>query len=91
MELEQLTKLLPIAPPFELVRIEKDAQKQQVQLYLQGCKEQVPSPPHTIYGYYERSWEHLKLFECRNFINCQLPIYRDKNTRSFTKATISFA
>lgn len=88
---EQLTNLLPIAHPFELVRVEKDGQKQQVHLYLQVNKEHLPSPNHSIHSYYERSWEHLKLFEYRSFIHCQLPVYRDKNTGGFTKATVNFA
>ncbi len=61
--IEHLTSLLPVPPPFELVRVEKDAEKQQVDLYLQVRKQHLPSPNHVIHSYNERRWEHLKLFE----------------------------
>lgn len=88
---QQLTSLLPIEYPFELLRVEKDEEKQEVHLYLHVCKAYLPQVHHSIHSYYERSWEHLKLFQYRSFIHCSLPIYRDKNTGSFTKANVSFA
>jgi transposase len=85
------TELLPIEHPFELVRVEKEDAKQAVHFYLQISSSHLPSPQHTIHSYYQRSWEHLKLFQYRSFIHCALPIYRDKHTGKFTKASIAFA
>lgn len=88
---DQLTHLLPIEPPFELLRVEKDADKQQVHLYLQVSKDHLPSPRHSVHSHYDRTWEHLKLFEYRSFIHCSLPIYRDRDTGTLTKASVGFA
>lgn len=88
--IEQLSHLLPILAPFELERMEKDEPKQEVHLYLRVNKEHLP-PDHTLHSYYEREWEHLKLFQYRCFIHCQIPIYKEKKSGKFTKAEISFS
>lgn len=88
---KQLTSLLPVESPFELFRVEKQEEKQEVHLYLQVSKDYLPAAQHSLHSYYQRSWEHLKLFEYRCFIHCQVPIYRNKNTGKFIKASVAFA
>lgn len=83
------TELLPIEHPFKLVRVEKQEDNQRV--HLQVANTHLPSKHHSMHSYYERSWEHLKVFQYRSFIHCPLPIYRNKNTGKFTKARVGFA
>jgi transposase len=87
----QLISLLPLSYPFELVEVEKSEEKQEVHFYLQISKGYLPSQDHTIHSYYERSWEHLKLFQYRSFLHCRLPIYRHKKTGGFSKTSLDFA
>lgn len=61
--LKEFTQLLPIDHPFELVKVEKEEEKQAVHFYLQVSSAHLPSAHHTIHSYYERSREHLKLFQ----------------------------
>ncbi len=88
--LEQLSDLLPITSPFELSRIEKDEKNQAVHLYLQVSKEHIPLN-HSIHSYYAREWEHLRLFQYRSFIHCEIPIYKENQTGKLTKPEIAFS
>jgi transposase len=91
MELiDHLSELLPVLPPFKIERLEKDESKQTVHLYLYIDKSDKPQGV-LIHSYYERTWEHLKLFQYRCFIHCRLPIYKDKQSGKFSKATVSFS
>jgi len=77
---EQLERLLPLSYPFSISRIEKDEELEQVHIHLEVCKDFRPSPNHTIHSYYERSWEHLRLFQYRSFLHCRLPVFLDKQS-----------
>ena len=88
--IEQLTDLLPIDSGFTISRIERNETEQVVHLYLVVNKETKPKNV-LIQSYYERSWEHLPLFQYRCFIHCRLPIYKDKNTGELRKSTVSFS
>lgn len=89
--LTKLTSLLPIEAPFEVERIEKDELSQQVHIYLIVDASARPSEDHHLHSYYDRSWEHLPLFQYRSFLHCRLPIYQHKLTKQFRKASVSFA
>jgi transposase len=89
--LNQISELLPISSPFELIRVEKDETALEVHLYLGVSKSYLPSSDHCIHSYYPRQWEHLKLFQYRTFIHCDLPIYRHKLTGKLEKAAVSFS
>ena len=88
--IEHIGELLPITPNFIISRLERNELDQEVHIYLIVNKDTKPKNV-TIQGYYDRSWEHLRLFQYRCFIHCQLPIYKDKNTGELHKATVSFS
>lgn len=88
--IDQLSDLLPILPPFEVKEIDKDDVNSQVIIYLSVSESHTPVN-HRIHSYYKRDWEHLKLFQYRTFISCQVPIYQDKSTGKLTKPTIEFS
>jgi len=90
--LQQISELLPISAPFSIERMEKDDSQQVVHIYLSVSKEARPSSDYHIHSHYSRTWEHLRLFQYRTFIHCDLPIYRHKNKpKDLQKAVISFA
>lgn len=72
--ISKLSDLLPILPPFEIETISKDDSKLQVLIQLKVMESTLPLN-HIIHSYYEREWEHLKLFQYRTFIKCKIPIY----------------
>ena len=86
----QLSDLLPVLPPFQLVRIERDEEQSVVHLHLEVSADATPGHC-SVHSYYGRTWEHLKLFQYRCFIHCRLPIYRDKTTGKLSKAAVSFS
>lgn len=88
--ISNLSDLLPILPPFEIETIHKDDSKLQVLIQLKVMVSNIPLN-HSIHSYYERQWEHLKLFQYRTFIKCKIPIYKDKSTGVLTKPSISFS
>jgi len=88
--ISKLSDLLPILPPFEIETISKDDSKLQVLIQLKVMESTLPLN-HIIHSYYEREWEHLKLFQYRTFIKCKIPIYKDKSTGVLTKPSISFS
>lgn len=88
--LEQITDLLPIEFPFQIERIEKDERKQEVHIYLLVANTHKPANS-TIHSYYKKSWEHLRLFQYRCFLHCNLPIYRDQTTGFLKKVEVSFS
>lgn len=77
---EQLESLLPLSYPFSISRIEKNEELKQVHIYLEVCKDYRPSPHHSIHSYYDRSWEHLRLFQYRSFLHCRLPVFLDRES-----------
>ncbi|MDW7692980.1 transposase [Flammeovirgaceae bacterium SG7u.111] len=88
--LSQFSDLLPVLPPFELVLAERDEPSNTVHLYLEVPPEATPKKC-SIHSYYDRTWEHLKLFQYRCFIHCKLPIYKDRDTGKLSKAEVSFS
>ena len=88
--ISQLSDLLPILPPFELDRVERDESKHEIHLHLKLSKERVPID-YSLHSHYPRTWEHLKLFEYCCFIHCNLPIYKHNSTGKLKKADVSFS
>lgn len=90
--IEQLQELLPVLAPFQLARVEKDELTGQVHIYLEVDAEQArPGEEYHLHSYYERKWEHLRLFQYRTFLHCRLPIYRHTRTKAYQKAAVHFA
>jgi transposase len=88
--IEDLSNLLPIEYPFELKEVDKDDINLRVTILLSVSEGALPSNCR-IHSYYEREWEHLKIFQYRSFIKCKIPIYQDRATGKLTKPTISFS
>lgn len=79
--LEIFEELLPIENPFYVDSLRKDEQAKKVYIYLGIEKSYRPNDDcKTIHQYYERTWEHLSLFEYRCFIKCKLPVYNNTKT-----------
>jgi transposase len=70
--------------------LEKQESVSEVHIYLGVDKSATPANS-SIHSYYKRIWEHLKLFQYRCFIHCQLPIYKDKTTGKLSKAQVNFS
>lgn len=88
--LSQISELLPVLPPFQLQRVERDEDNESIHLYLEVAGEHIPDN-HSLHSTYPRTWEHLKLFQYRCFIHCDLPIYRHKKSGKLKKAEVSFS
>lgn len=65
--IEDLSNLLPIEYPFELKEVVKDDINLRVTMILSVSEGALP-PNCRIHSYYEREWEHLKIFQYRSFI-----------------------
>lgn len=88
---KQLESLLPLSYPFSISRIEKDEALEQVHIYLQVSKDYRPSPGHSVHSYYERSWEHLRLFQYRSFLHCRLPVFLDRESGKTAAMEVGFS
>jgi transposase len=79
--LEIFEELLPIESPFFVDLITKDEATKKVYIHLGVEKTYRPNNDcATIRQYYERTWEHLNLFEYRCFIKCKLLVYNNTKT-----------
>ena len=68
--LEIIEELLPITPPFYVREIKKDEEKNEVYIHLGIEKSYRPNTDcGNIRQYYNRTWEHLKIFQYRCFID----------------------
>lgn len=90
--LEIFEELLPIKLPFYVDFMTKDEETKKVYIHL-GVKKTYR--PHidcgSIHQYYERTWEHLSLFEYRCFIKCQLPVYNNIKTGKTEALQVAFS
>lgn len=89
--LRQFEALLPLSYPFSIDRIEKDEANQEVHIYLEIAKDNRPLADYTIHSYYNRSWEHLKLFQYRSFIHCKLPVFQYKDSGTTKAMEVEFS
>lgn len=89
--LQQFEALLPLSYPFSVERIEKDEANQEVHLYLKIAKDYRPKANYTVHSYYDRSWEHLKLFQYRSFLHCRLPVFEDKENGKTEAMKVEFS
>jgi len=88
--IDDLSELLPIGYPFELQEVHKGDKNLRVTIILSVSQGAVPLNCR-IHSYYDREWEHLKIFQYRSFIKCKIPIYQNRATGQLTKPTISFS
>lgn len=83
--IEIIDELLPLSHPLSVNRVEKDDTEQEVHIHLQVDKSYSPGEEYIIHQYYDRTWEHLDIFQYKCFIHCRVPIYKNK-TSGKTKA-----
>ena len=75
------TELLELEAPFELIEINKDTTQGKVQsiTFVIGIDAVYrPSKHHTLHSSYEKTWQHLSLFQYPCFIQARLPVFKDK-------------
>ena len=90
--LELFEELLPVETPFYVDLVTKDEETKRVYIHLGVDKSYRPNADcKTIRQYYERTWEHLNLFEYRCFIKCRLPIYDNIKTGNTEALQVSFS
>lgn len=90
--IEIFEELLPIESPFFVDFITKDEDKLEVTIHLDVEKKYRPHADcGTVRQYYERTWEHINLFQYRCFIKCKLPIYDNIKTGKTEALQVSFS
>lgn len=70
--------------PFTLGKIdhqELDGKTSSVTFTIEIDKEYRPSKFHTIHSYYEKSWQHLSMFQYPCYIKARLPVFKDSRTQ----------
>ena len=78
---EIFEELLPIESPFYIDKIVKEEEKKKVFIHIKVEKTYRPNDACVgVHQYYERTWEHLNVFEYRCYIKCRLPIYDNIRT-----------
>lgn len=89
---EILEELLPISSPFFVDFVTKDEDALKVTIHLGIEKDYRPhSDCGTVRQYYERTWEHTRIFQYRCFIQCKLPIYDNVKTGNTEALQVSFS
>ncbi len=88
---EIIEELLPIVYPFKVVSVEKDESNQEVHIHLTIEKSYAAPAGHKVHQYYNRTWEHVNLFQYRCFLHCRVPIYKDEQTGKTKALEISFS
>jgi len=61
-------------------QIEKDELAQEVHIHLEVDKSYSPGSDLIVHQYYNRTWEHLAIFQYKSFIHCRVPVYKNKIT-----------
>ncbi len=88
--IDDLSQLLPIEHPFGIKAVEKDEANLRVNIILSVSQEAIPVDCR-VHSHYGRKWEHLKLFQYRTFVRCDIPTYQHKKTGELAKPAISFS
>jgi transposase len=90
--IEIFEELLPVESPFFIDFVTKDEEKLKVTIHLSVEKDYRPhSDCGTVRQYYERTWEHINLFQYRCFIKCKLPIYDNVKTGKTEALQVAFS
>lgn len=76
--------LLSIHPPFSIKSVEKkldeSGQIQSISFEIEVDPAHRPNKNWIAHDHYQRKWQHLNLFEYPCFLNCNVPVYKDKYT-----------
>lgn len=87
---DTLVQFLGIKPPFSISKVFRDETEKEAHIHLKVDPSATPEG-YRIHSYYERSWEHLRLFEYRTFLHCSVPIYQHRQSKELKKAEVSFS
>lgn len=83
------TDLLSIEAPFSIKKVEKslneNGQVENIVFEIEVDQAYRPNKNSIAHDHYERTWQHLNLFEYPCFIKCNVPVFKNKLT-SKTKA-----
>lgn len=74
---------LGLISPFSLSKIEKQREGSQIidiTFVIEISKDYRPSKFHNIHSYYEKTWQHMSLFQYPCYIKARLPVFLDKRT-----------
>ena len=77
------TELLELESPFSLGSIEKEKEAGKISsmtFTIEIDTAYRPSKFHNIHSYYEKTWQHLSLFQYPCFLKARLPVFVDKRT-----------
>jgi len=75
--------LLDLRAPFELSSLEKEQEAGQttsITLVIDIDPDYRPSKYHTLHSYYEKTWQHMRVFQYPCYIKARLPVFKDKRT-----------
>jgi len=89
--IEIIEELLPVVYPFHLDKVEKEEELEEVHLHFSIEKSYTPPEGFTIHQYYNRTWEHLNIFQYRCFIHCRVPIYKNTKTGKTQALQVEFS
>jgi len=85
-------ELLPLKPPFFVEKITKDEENLEVFIHIGVEKSYRPHTDcGTVRSYYDKTWEHINIFQYRCFIKCRVPIYDNLKTGKTEALQISFS
>jgi len=88
------TELLELESPFCLGLIEKSqtaGKVSSITFTIEIDKDYRPSKFHNIHSYYEKTWQHLSLFQYPCFIKARLPVFIDKRTQKTEAIKVPWA
>lgn len=77
------TELLELESPYSLGDIDKDyigSSISRITFHIQIDPGFRPSKHHNIHSYYEKTWQHLSLFQYPCYLKARLPVFIDKRT-----------
>lgn len=90
--IEILEELLPVESPFFIDSVKKDEDNQEVHIQLGVEKGYRPHADcGSVRQYYQRTWEHINIFQYRCFIHCKLPVYDNLKTGKTEALQVSFS
>ncbi len=77
------TELLGLEAPYSLGSINKDldltaGKISSITFTIEIAKDYRPSKYHNLHSYYEKTWQHLSLFQYPCFIKARLPVFMDR-------------
>lgn len=87
-----IEEVLPVESPFYVKEVLRDESQEEIHIHVEIERNYRPnSDCSKIHQYYERTWEHTKLFQYRCFLHCRLPVYYNKRTQKTEALRVDFS